>query len=410
MGDIPDGNDIDISNGTCYYAANAQAKKDYIPCGNAGLGVDWSCCVAGDICLEDSACYHLKYDITYLAGCTDKSYEDFSCPFKNEFDSQQWVGLVNCRYDIDIWAGCEESGDVPGSKPPAACTCSPDTEVLSDKGILSNVGKLPATLGGTISWYSFMRPQPVTTLTIPSGTDTETSTTTVTSSSPSKSSTLSTAISTSNSHSSSTPFPVVPVSETPSTTPTIGSPVTPPSNEPDISSSTPTGTNLSNAAQAGIGVGAAFGAALIGGLVYLAFLLRKRKANQRINTMAHPDLPDGPGPINLIPPRNDPDPTSRAVSELAAHEPKSSGASDLTSPTGSQRRWTAYNPHLHGNYAQTSPVSPNTEASTEPVISPLSMNAVVWEHGSPNAQEHEQPNTEREKSPAPPQTIYELPG
>lgn len=56
----PDDNEVDISNGTCYYAANTQAKSDYIPCGNVDIGANWACCVAGDICLGSSACYHLR--------------------------------------------------------------------------------------------------------------------------------------------------------------------------------------------------------------------------------------------------------------------------------------------------------------------------------------------------------------
>ncbi|KAI1211645.1 uncharacterized protein F4807DRAFT_458541 [Annulohypoxylon truncatum] len=409
--------DINASNGTCYYGVNIQAKDDYIPCGNVELGANWSCCVAGDICLGSSACYHRHFDITYLAGCTDPSYKDSSCPFKGRFGSQQWVGLENCKYNNDIWAGCKELDDVPGSRPPSACTCSKEVEVLTDKPVLDNIGQLPTSSGGTISWYEGR--EPVFTMMPP--TVAKSATATVTSSSDQPSNTVNPLSDPNATHpstivwnpSESTSSPVQ-VSTTPST-------VVPPSSQPDLSASTPTGTNLSTAAQAGIGIGAGFGAILLGSLLYLVFFLRKRQGILRGHAMAQSDLPGGPI-----------DPTSPTATELAADElkraselPGSPAASELASPmssTGPRRSFRAYNPHLHGNYAQKSPgsrtrIDEDQTLSTEggdplasPIspLSPTSPSSVKAEKGSAGTLEHEKEDTK--KGPTATEPVFELEG
>ncbi|KAI1657370.1 hypothetical protein F4813DRAFT_361195 [Daldinia decipiens] len=341
-----------------------------------------------------------------LAGCTDQKYSAPNCPYKGKYGSQQWTGLQRCddNPDIldgdDIWAACKEAGDVPGSKPPARCKCSSDTQVISDKPKLDNVALLPTSLGGTLSWYDGKKPSvdptpATTTITVPS---TETSSLTSSTSSAGSSTT-------SSSDSSSTPTPV-------DLGPGDGSPVTPPTDTPNASTNTGTGPNLSTAAQAGIGVGAGVGALLIGCLIYLALLLRKRRRAKTHGSsldsasMARQDLPsttNNPNPPSSLVSPPPPPPFGQTYpsfqSELAADEPKSavtattpvpyspSAASIPFSPTAAsfssqhQKRYTAYNPTLHGNYAEKSeagvgqmPVSP---MSPEPQGSP----AIGGAHG-----------------------------
>ncbi|KAI1649133.1 uncharacterized protein F4817DRAFT_331917 [Daldinia loculata] len=340
-----------------------------------------------------------------LAGCTDQKYSAPNCPYKGKYGSQQWTGLQRCddNPDIedgdDIWAACKETGDVPGSKPPARCKCSSDTQVISDKPKLDNVALLPTSLGGTLSWYGGKKPSVdptlvTTTITVPSTETSSLASSTSSAGSPT----------TSSSDSPSTPTPV-------DLGPGDSSPVTPPTNIPNASTNTGTGPTLSTAAQAGIGVGAGVGALLIGCLIYLALLLRKRrKAKTHGSSLdsastARQDLPSANNPpSSLAPP---PPPFGQTYpsfqSELAADEPKSavtttttatapvpyspSAASIPFSPTAAsfsssqqqqqqqqQKRYTAYNPALHGNYAEKSeaaagqmPVSP---MSPEPQRSP----------------------------------------
>lgn len=63
----------------CYYSANKLAGSDYIPCGDTSNGQSQSCCHLGDNCLFDGVCFSLSTGMTYIAGCTDSSYEDATC-------------------------------------------------------------------------------------------------------------------------------------------------------------------------------------------------------------------------------------------------------------------------------------------------------------------------------------------
>ncbi|KAI8957209.1 hypothetical protein F5Y11DRAFT_364070 [Daldinia sp. FL1419] len=340
----------DISDGACYFAVNAEAKSDYIPCGNVYSGSDWHCCMAGDICLGDNACFHKNLGITYLAGCTDKQYGAPECPFKGKYSGQQWAGLQRCDGIKDgdrIWAACEETDDLPGLKPPARCACSDDTQVISDKPKLDNIAQLPTGLGGTISWYDGMKPA-VTTTAKPSLTKP------ITTSSLDPSSTL--------------PLNIA----------SGGNPVMPPTDAPTASTNTGTEpTNLSTTAQIGIGVGAGAGALLIGCLAFLVVLLRTRSKKKKariqsaLQDISHPGSPlDSAAPF-LSGHHGQADTTYPAFkAELAADEPNSatatagqpsplspSAVSTALSPTApsfksQQKQYTAYNPTLHGNYAE----------------------------------------------------------
>ncbi|KAI1463875.1 uncharacterized protein F4812DRAFT_225476 [Daldinia caldariorum] len=403
---------IDISNGTCYYAVDTKARDDYIPCGNVEIGEDWHCCVAGDICLKDSACYHKKFDITYLAGCTDKRYGAPSCPYKGKYSSQQWTGLQRCDGSDDdaknIWAACKESGDVPGSKPPARCQCSSDTQVLSDKPKLDNVALLPTSLGGTLSWYDGMKPSITETTTIffPSSTSSGStlSPTSTGSSANSTTDSSTTSDGPSSTSSSNSPGYIPPLN----TGAGGGTPVTVSTDVPNASTNTGTGPRLSTAAQAGIGVGAGVGALLIGCLVYLAFLLRTRRrakthGSELIDpaSMARHDLPSADNPSSSLASPflassnshghghgyGQSGDTTAAFpnhykSELAAEEPRSaathlayspSAASTPFSPTAAsfssqQKQYTAYNPLLHGNYAEKSEAGQNPVSPMSPEL------------------------------------------
>ncbi|KAI2620382.1 hypothetical protein GGS26DRAFT_571260 [Hypomontagnella submonticulosa] len=378
---------IDISNGTCYYAASRQAKDDYIPCGNVAVGFDWPCCVAGDTCLGDKACFHAYREyfqiyqfvykkpaiielmrilsslvgVTYLAGCTDPTYDSPNCPDKGKWKDQQWTGLVQCGKGSDVWASCKESpeeGDVPGENDPAKCTCSPDTQVFTDKPRLDPIALLPTSLSGTISWVSGMRPK-----------------ITMTSSSKPTSSPTLTSDSTS-SLGSSTPA---------GSTSITGSPVVTSSYEPDSSA---TGPTLTTAAQAGIGVGACVGAIVIGCLMYLALVLRKRKKalyDENSASKDQPELPSDRAQNYRSPSGGDGYPTGTAFSgfksELPADNAKGTGAANPapsslpTSPStlSEQRRFQAYNPVLHGNYAEKSERDRSSGAGS--IVSPLSPNS-----------------------------------
>ncbi|KAL7623188.1 hypothetical protein AAE478_006869 [Parahypoxylon ruwenzoriense] len=385
---------VDISNGTCYSNINTKANGKYIPCGNVATGLDWACCAAGDLCMSSSACYHSKFDITYLAGCTDPQFKSPSCQNKGEFANQPWVGLERCDPLDDTWGGCEEKGkgDMPGSSPPAKCTCFPDTQLFVGKPKLDFVAQLPVTMGGTISWGQFGRP------TIPPAaerTSTSAIPTMFTTSGPS----VTTGMITSD--------PSMPTDATNGSPAASGSPAP---NTPTAVSSLPT------AALAGIGVGIGVGAVLLGCIFYLTLLLRKRKNTKsgNIGATTQSDLPPAPNSSAQPPSSTNEDPMNPAFSgyksELPANELNRGSSlvsySNTTSPASSysqaqfphpsQIQYQAYNPNIHGNYAamkwgqSTGGVNPVYPFSPESVSGPQNPLGVM--------------------GPPPQQVIYELEG
>jgi len=71
---------VSAQDNQCFYAADKRAGSSIVPC-SSGPGYA-SCCQLGDICLSDSACWNAEYNVTYLYGCTDSTYTDYTCPYK----------------------------------------------------------------------------------------------------------------------------------------------------------------------------------------------------------------------------------------------------------------------------------------------------------------------------------------
>ncbi|KAK8042785.1 hypothetical protein PG994_013268 [Apiospora phragmitis] len=165
--------DLFISNGTYYFATNRKAADRFIPCGNAANAA-YTCCLKGDVCLEDSVCFHPDGNsggTTYIAGCTDPGFGSgaAACPHKGKFADQQIVGLVRCQDSDDssepdeLWAGC------PGDKDktemtgvPSPCSCSdPDYQGLfRQKPTIEAVATLPTALGQTVLFATNHAPSP----------------------------------------------------------------------------------------------------------------------------------------------------------------------------------------------------------------------------------------------------------
>ncbi|KAI0156851.1 hypothetical protein GGR57DRAFT_511201 [Xylariaceae sp. FL1272] len=145
-----------ISNGTCYYGEGEVADSRYLPCGNIALSGPQSCCFEGDFCLAEGACYDNTTAVTYIAGCTDPTYFDTKCAHKPGYLDQLWVALARCDGDdINLFSGCDHHGDEVEIKH-ENCKCNASEAILSNpvKGAptLSQVGLLPTTAGGTISF------------------------------------------------------------------------------------------------------------------------------------------------------------------------------------------------------------------------------------------------------------------
>ncbi|KAI1081081.1 hypothetical protein F5B20DRAFT_536703 [Whalleya microplaca] len=334
--------DLNISNGTCYYNVNAKADDQYIPCGNAaGPGYDVQCCIAGDVCLSSNACFHAKYTITYLAGCTDSGYGSPRCPLKSaQFADQQWVGLGRCDPDDNFWAGCKETEDVPGLQALPECKCTPNTTLFEDKPKLDNIASLPQSSGGTVSWYPGHEPTASPVLTTSSST------------SQTNPASISSAVSGSGASPSTNGGSQVAVTNA----------STPPANPSE---------GLSTGAQAGIGLGGGIGLLVIGGLIYLAFVLRRRskkEAKDARSSLPIHDTPSSPafsGFKSELP--------ADEKSELPTTESqKAELPANATIPP--QRQYKAYNPRVHGDGGE----SINSHNPTE---LPLSQRTGIQERG-----------------------------
>ncbi|KAI0479579.1 hypothetical protein F4859DRAFT_513084 [Xylaria cf. heliscus] len=289
-----DGINLNISNGLCWSNVNVALEDEYIPCGNVDSGNSYACCHYGDNCLSSNACYHGKYDITYIAGCTSQDFSGPACQNKGDFFDQPWVGLVRCDPDQTLWAGCPETGDIVGTSPPTSnCKCSKDTILFQDKPRLDNIASLPQSLGGTISWFSGYEPTTAISTGIRS--------------------------TTSSRMTYSTIVPATGSDNLPGLSPQTPTPsaMVPPASEP----------RLSVGEKAGIGVGSAFGALAVSCLIVIAVILQKRRVETKENLCSQPSLPTvGPGPIQHGPRMPNSAVLGGFKAELPADEPRSATA------------------------------------------------------------------------------------
>lgn len=384
-----DGPDPRISNGTCYWKADSQAGDDFLPCGNAALGKHFPCCSVGDNCLANNACYDascrspqlsdisscsLVFTVgtTYVAGCTDSDYSDSMCPFKGEYDDQEWVGLVNCNASLDIsdeiniWVGCHEPDEdhlVPHEKD---CQCDDTkTPLFTGYSLLESTAQIPQTSGGTISYFITR----ATTSTLVSS-DRGTSSTRTSTATRFATTLIPTVL---------TQSPAAPTSNAATSNPTMMN---------------ATDSGLSSGAKAGIGAGITLGAIAVGGLAFLAFMLYRR---HRKEDKPAPQI-DDPSPAQSTPPREDSNTTYSGLSgykaELAANSTPAS-AGEIVSPLsptvpqfpGQQQQYQAYNPDIHGgNHSRYSVRSDISSVSPGPgTILPVSPQTTGTTQRHPNA-------------------------
>lgn len=94
--------------------------------------------------------------MTYIAGCTDATYSSSKCPHKAGYPDQEWVALARCDGDdIDLFSGCGHHKDEIEIKH-EDCTCNAASALISNPAsgqpTLNQIGLLPTTAGGTISF------------------------------------------------------------------------------------------------------------------------------------------------------------------------------------------------------------------------------------------------------------------
>ncbi|KAI0185713.1 hypothetical protein EV127DRAFT_194098 [Xylaria flabelliformis] len=148
--------DLYISFGGCFYGEGQISDPRFIPCGNAAAAGTQACCFQGDFCLSSNVCYDNDTSVTYITGCTDATYSSSKCPHKAGYPDQQWVALARCAGDdIDLFSGCGHHKDEIVIKH-EDCTCDPSSALISNpvsgQPTLNQIGLLPTTAGGTISF------------------------------------------------------------------------------------------------------------------------------------------------------------------------------------------------------------------------------------------------------------------
>lgn len=85
----------------CYTGKNKLAPSYLMPCLTDPVddGNVYGCCVVGDYCLANQACFSPVKGMIYHKGCTKKDYDDGHCPLKCHADQTKsdWVGLIFCN-------------------------------------------------------------------------------------------------------------------------------------------------------------------------------------------------------------------------------------------------------------------------------------------------------------------------
>jgi hypothetical protein len=232
---------------------------------------------------------------TYVAGCTDPTYQDPSCPNKGIYNNQQWSGLVYCNGTSDEWTLCDDSsvaGNGGNVVPVPGCYCpdNPDSGIVafSAGNPIGNQVSLPAATGESMSLFpgytpgtvlassaapttssSSTPPPPKTTSAKPTSTKPTSTQASLLQSTSSSSPSSSSASSDSSSTISSTSMSTSTAAQSSSSSSATVAPV----------NGTITGSSgLSTGAKAGIGIGAAIlGLGIIALLAFLAICLRRRK-------------------------------------------------------------------------------------------------------------------------------------
>ncbi|KAL5414134.1 hypothetical protein PMIN03_003383 [Paraphaeosphaeria minitans] len=120
----------------CYTGETELASSALLPCFNGPVddGGVYGCCLAGDYCLENQACYNKYRAITYQKGCTRREYDSSNCPRKCDTDQKKadWVGVIYCNgtngTPKDTWV-CQHPDNcyAPATNCPLPDTASWDT-------------------------------------------------------------------------------------------------------------------------------------------------------------------------------------------------------------------------------------------------------------------------------------------
>lgn len=108
---------------TCYYGPGLQGPSELVACLPTKAGTESGCCLLGDTCLGGSACYNYDTGDIYQYGCTDRTYQDSSCPLKCAWNTSQpspshryreRLALLTQIIASSPWVALDYYEDLPG--------------------------------------------------------------------------------------------------------------------------------------------------------------------------------------------------------------------------------------------------------------------------------------------------------
>ncbi|KAJ9619972.1 hypothetical protein H2203_008248 [Taxawa tesnikishii (nom. ined.)] len=97
---------------TCYTIGSEyiSSTNQFFPCTSANSTTHASCCYHGDYCMEGGVCHYTHDKASgsgyYLAGCTDPTYADESCPKQC---TGQWGTDIVYNFNTNLWACCDNN-------------------------------------------------------------------------------------------------------------------------------------------------------------------------------------------------------------------------------------------------------------------------------------------------------------
>ncbi|KAF2096406.1 hypothetical protein NA57DRAFT_58322 [Rhizodiscina lignyota] len=119
-------------NRTCYFPSGTTAPPQYLPC-DTDYRFDTHCCASGEACLTNGLCYGAILNMAYRGACTDRSWQDRSCPgVCTTVNSDTWSNIWKCtQSDIQDqgWCGTNTSA-----------VCNSDTFTWPEGGLQKIAG------------------------------------------------------------------------------------------------------------------------------------------------------------------------------------------------------------------------------------------------------------------------------
>ncbi|KAK7717134.1 hypothetical protein SLS63_010753 [Diaporthe eres] len=135
--------------------------------------------------LLSNVCFNIAFGVTYVAGCSDVTYQHPTCPYKFEDIETPWLGMAYCNGTSNEWVLCDQKKKPATLTKPDPCWCPKDEndrpKRLRQSSIIQGTASLPTKALGSIQfsvgYYPTVNPNPKITSTTASPTASDSSST-----------------------------------------------------------------------------------------------------------------------------------------------------------------------------------------------------------------------------------------